>query len=167
MLSPNDAAKRVGKSKSTILRDIRKGKLSAARGDDKSYQIDPSELARVYGGDAPDAEQDPRHDAPRSTRGAPSDPPESDPNVVVLQVKLDASEKIAAVHERTIGDLRDRLDKSEQERSEAQTKLTAILTDQRLITPTPRPAKPKGQNHAALALVAVLFAGVIWWFIKL
>lgn len=166
MLSPNEAAKRVGKSKSTILRDIRKGKLSAARGDDRSYQIDLSELARVYGGDAPDALQDARHDAPRSTRGAPSDPPESGAILAVMQVKLDASEKITAVYERTIDDLRDRLDKSEQERTEAQTKLTAILTDQRPITspPAEKPARP---NYALLALVGVLLAGVIWWIIQL
>lgn len=167
MLSPNEAAEQVGKSKSTILRDIRKGKLSAARGDNKSYQIDPSELARVYGGGAPDAEYDPRLDASRRASDAPSDPPESDANLAVLQVKIDASEKIAAERERTIDDLRGRLDKSERERTEAQTKLTAILTDQRPITPPSPSAQPEYQNYVPLLLVGLLLVGVIWWITQL
>lgn len=48
-LSLRQAAEQVGKSKSTILRAVQKGKISADRTDDGGYAIDPSELIRVYG----------------------------------------------------------------------------------------------------------------------
>lgn len=72
-LSLREAAEQTGVSKSTIFRAIRAGKLSAARTADGNFEIDPSELFRVYppktadaapervtqslvGHDAPDAE---------------------------------------------------------------------------------------------------------------
>jgi hypothetical protein len=42
------AARATGKSKATISRAIKAGRLSAARSDDGGYAIDPSELSRVY-----------------------------------------------------------------------------------------------------------------------
>jgi hypothetical protein len=47
-LSLSQAAKLTGKSKSTINRAIKTGKLSAARHDDGSYSIDPAELSRAF-----------------------------------------------------------------------------------------------------------------------
>lgn len=47
-LSLSQAAKATGKSKSTINRAIKSGKLSATRHDDGSYTIDASELSRVF-----------------------------------------------------------------------------------------------------------------------
>jgi len=47
-LSLRDAAQQVAVSKSTILRAIQSGRLSAARTDDGGYAIDPAELFRVY-----------------------------------------------------------------------------------------------------------------------
>lgn len=47
-LSLSQAAKLAGKSKSTINRAIKTGKISAARHDDGSYSIDPAELARAF-----------------------------------------------------------------------------------------------------------------------
>src|SRR5215469_16749139 len=43
-----EAARASGKSKSTIAKAIKTGRLSALRGDEGSYQIDPAELHRVY-----------------------------------------------------------------------------------------------------------------------
>jgi len=48
MLTLSQAAKAVGKSKSTLSRAIDAGRMSATRQDDNSYQIDESELFRVY-----------------------------------------------------------------------------------------------------------------------
>ncbi len=48
MLSLRAAAEMAGTSKSSIFRAIRSGRLSAARGDDGSFQIEPSELARAF-----------------------------------------------------------------------------------------------------------------------
>lgn len=42
------AAKAVGKSKATISKAIKSGKISATKRDDGSFEIDPSELHRVY-----------------------------------------------------------------------------------------------------------------------
>ena len=42
------AAKATGKSKPTIQRAIKSGSISAAKADDGSYEIDPSELHRVF-----------------------------------------------------------------------------------------------------------------------
>src|SRR4051794_41466843 len=48
MLSLRAAAEVAGTSKSSIFRAIRSGRLSAARGDDGGYLIDPSEVTRVF-----------------------------------------------------------------------------------------------------------------------
>ena len=48
MYSLAQAAKATGKSKPTIARAIKAGRLSATRADDGSYTIDPAELARVF-----------------------------------------------------------------------------------------------------------------------
>jgi hypothetical protein len=47
-MSLRNAAKEAGVSKSTILRAVQSGRLSAARTDDGGYDIDPAELFRVY-----------------------------------------------------------------------------------------------------------------------
>ena len=43
-----EAAKATGNSKTTIHRAIKSGRVSATRKDDGSYEIDPSELHRVF-----------------------------------------------------------------------------------------------------------------------
>ncbi|VTZ23150.1 hypothetical protein MPC4_50014 [Methylocella tundrae] len=47
-LSVRRAARLSGKSKSTILRAIRSGRLSARRTDQGAYAVDPADLCRVY-----------------------------------------------------------------------------------------------------------------------
>jgi hypothetical protein len=42
------AAKASGRSKATIHRAVRSGRLSASRGEDGGWLIDPAELHRVY-----------------------------------------------------------------------------------------------------------------------
>ena len=51
------AAKKMGVSKATISRDIKKGKLSAERQEDGSYKIQASELFRVYHPETPKEKQ--------------------------------------------------------------------------------------------------------------
>lgn len=48
MLTLGQAARLTGTSKTTLTRAIRAGRLSATRRDDGSYEIDGSELSRVY-----------------------------------------------------------------------------------------------------------------------
>ncbi len=47
-LSLREAAREAGVSKSTILRAIQRGRLSAARTEDGGYDIQPAELFRIY-----------------------------------------------------------------------------------------------------------------------
>jgi excisionase family DNA binding protein len=48
-MSARSAAELTGKDRSTILRAIETGRLSATRDDRGHYLIDPAELERVYG----------------------------------------------------------------------------------------------------------------------
>src|SRR5829696_905661 len=47
-LSIRDAARQAGVSRSSILRAIQSGRMSAPRKDDGGYAIDPAELFRVF-----------------------------------------------------------------------------------------------------------------------
>lgn len=166
MFSPNDAAKIVGKSKSTILRDIRKGKLSAARGEGGGYQIDGAELARVYECGAPDAARGSRHDVPRPAPSDTGDAAMTHPKIEVLQVRLDAAERITEERDQTILDLRTRLDQSERERIDAQSKLTALLTDQRVPAPSVEGASENDFKINQWLFLLVIFAVIIWGMIS-
>lgn len=80
-LSLREAAKETGTSKSTILRAIQSGRLSAARTDDGGYAIDPAELFRVYPvkpGNGADRAED---------RSAGQDAPASGPVATELAVR--------------------------------------------------------------------------------
>ena len=84
----------------------------------------------------------------------------------ILQVKLDAAEKLAAEREQelhhrdvTITDLRERLDKSEQKRDEAQTKLTALLSDMRPTAPE-KPVERHGAHWGYWAALTLVLASM-------
>ena len=94
MLTLGEAAKEVGKSKTTLTRAINSGRMSANRQDDGSYQIDPAELLRVY----PDA-------APRDPIETPSRSVDSE-TVTRLQSE--------------INELKQRLETSEDDRRQAE-----------------------------------------------
>jgi hypothetical protein len=98
------AAKATGKAKSTILRAIKSGTISATKSHDGSYSIDPSELHRVF---EPNRAQQPPSNG--------TQPHEEE--AATLRFRLDILE---AERERernqmqaTIDDLRARLDRSE------------------------------------------------------
>ena len=118
MYTLGTAARAVGKSKATISRAIKAGRLSAARTDDGGYAIDPAELHRVYpatGGGTPSMK---RSGTPTGLDASPS------PETVALH-------RLLAEREETIRDLRARLDAEAAERRQAQAQLTAILGDRR------------------------------------
>ena len=60
------AAKATGKSKSTLQTAIKKGRISASRDDLGQYQIDPSELHRVYPMHRPTEPQNEQDTTPRT-----------------------------------------------------------------------------------------------------
>jgi hypothetical protein len=117
MFSLAQAAKAAGKSKPTVARAIKAGRLSATRGEDGSYAIDPSELARVFpltGDITGTMKQSVPHN------GAGTYPAMSSGEIEGLRLLL-------AEREETIRDLRARLDAEAEERR----RLIAILTDDR------------------------------------
>jgi hypothetical protein len=109
-----------GRSKTTIAKAVRSGKLSAARRENGDYEIDPAELSRVYpvmvnGGGSPV-----RNETPEPVHGAPGD--------------IEVWRALAIEREETIRDLRARLDAADARtnaEAEERRKLIAILTDQR------------------------------------
>jgi hypothetical protein len=125
MLSLAQAAKAAGKSKQTLVRWIKSGKLSATRNDDGSYEIDPAELARISHGPGVTAGPMLQHGPPN---GAGPGPMQSAGEVEGLHMLL-------REREETIRDLRRRLDVADEERR----RLTAVLADQRA-APAPQPA---------------------------
>lgn len=107
-LSLGQAAKQVGKSKSTITRAIRSGKLSAQRQNDNSYKIDPAELFRVW----PATGAQPHEDAtPKTPQGDVTASMQS--RIEMLEALLEREKDAAGDLKGTIEDLRKRLDKAE------------------------------------------------------
>lgn len=63
-LSINEAAKRFDVSRPTLLKHLKNGYLSGEKNDAKGWQIDTSELARVYRAREQEPDKIPRHAAP-------------------------------------------------------------------------------------------------------
>lgn len=138
MLTAKQAADHTGKSKAAILKAIKTGRLSASKDGLGEWQVDPSELFRVY------------QSVPTgSVISAPAHPLEHTglaAELAAVRDKLTTLEQERQrerhQHEATIDDLRHRLDAEAEERR----RLTALLTDQRpkpdpLPQPSPRPAE--------------------------
>lgn len=81
-----EAAKAVGKSKATLSKAIKSGKMSAVRQDDGSFSIDPSELHRVYPSTPPSTVHREQSETPRETAVSSSE-------LIELRVKLEAAHK--------------------------------------------------------------------------
>lgn len=124
-LNLNEAAKIAHKSKSTVLKAIRTGRLSATRNDKNEWQIDPAELFRVYPFKI--SEQ------ANTEKREQENPKETEENKQAnneYKEKFEV-EKAERLREReqmqtTIDDLRKRLDEEAEERR----KLTKLLTHQ-------------------------------------
>jgi len=126
--SLSEAAKATGKNKTTIQRAVKSGKISAAKGDSGSYEIDPSELHRVF----------PPAVAHRVAQHLQSNDTQQENTAFSnsnLARVLELEKELAVAHERadgleaqkdqmadTISDLRKRLDSSEG-------RVTALLTN--------------------------------------
>ena len=104
-LTLGQAAKQVGKSKSTLTRAIQKGKLSAHRQDDNSYGIDPSELFRVWPATGAQQGDDAPQGTPEATQGD---------TAAVLRMKVEMLEAQVERERDTVEDLRKRLDRAEE-----------------------------------------------------
>lgn len=118
------AAKATGVSRSTVLRAIKTGKISAEKDANGNYAISPSELHRVFS----PVSDEPIHKNALLLHATE----EKNSLTVVLLEKLESLEKERERErgqlQETITDLRSRLNQSEIERRETQGKLTALLT---------------------------------------
>ena len=113
------AAKETGRAKSTIKKSIDTGEMSVVEKTARGFKIDASELFRVF---------------PKRSENDKIEQIETVEKTIensTLQAKLDASQQRYGDAERTIEDLRERLSKSDNER----TRLTTLLTDQREKSP--------------------------------
>lgn len=128
--SLSEAAKATGKNKTTIQRAIKNGKISAAKGDSGSYEIDPAELHRIF--PPATAQRDAQHPQSNDTQQDKFAPINRGlARVLELEKELAVSRERANGLEAqkdqmadTINDLRKRLDSSEG-------RMTALLADNR------------------------------------
>lgn len=136
-LTIREAAQAVGVGKSTIHRMVKDGRLSASKGEDGVFKIDPAELGRVFGrvpweGSRDGVRDDAGHDRDGLSRE-------------VLAERLAAAER-ALEREREVScDLARRLDEEAQERR----RLTALLVHQGQPEPargSPQPSQEAGHS---------------------
>lgn len=112
-----EAAKATGKSKATISKAIKTGRISALKDDTGTFQIDPAELHRVYAITVSTEQVE----TPKEHRVNPA----NDGLVRELQARLEAAHERLTDKEAVISDLREDRDKWRQQ-------ATALLADQRL-----------------------------------
>jgi hypothetical protein len=123
-----------GRSRSTLIRAIRSGKLSATRDESGIYLVEPSELHRVFS---------------ITEDGTPHDLSNRVPRHAELVARLEAEQAKNAILHDQVSDLRARLDRESEERRQAlnrlaaaQERITALLTDQRSTPPAPASPPP-------------------------
>ena len=140
--SLRQAATEAGTSKSTILRAIQSGRLSATRTDDGGYAIDPAELFRVY---PPKSERDAAHqgahhgaghDAPGDAAGATVD---LRIHNVSLAARVEALEALLETEKRRAAEAR-----SDMEHWRAQAE--RLVLPPPLVTPAPAHTEPQGMG---------------------
>ena len=126
MYTLGQAEKATGRRKSTIHNAIKKGRISAQKDDLGKWRIDPAELHRVY---PPVSSND--------TKGIANERGETHNETGVLEAKFEAlkeeRERERQQLEKTIEDLRQRLDDESGERR----RLTRLLTNEREHKPAP------------------------------
>ncbi len=116
-----EAAKASGKSKATISKAIKSGRLSAVRQDTGVFRIEAAELYRVY----PKTVDGNHGRTPKTV----AQTPENTPSVRELQARLEAAQERLTDRNAVIADLREDRDRWRQQ-------ATALLADQR---PVPQP----------------------------
>lgn len=111
-----EAARATGKSKTTISKAIKSGRISARKDETGTFHIDPSELHRVY----PPTPSSEHRETPENT------PEKADIEGTIreLRARLEATQERLSDKEAVISDLREDRDKWRQQ-------ATALLADQR------------------------------------
>lgn len=114
-----DAAKATGKSKTTLHRAIKSGRISAIKAEDGSYSIEPSELHRVFPPVTPPLRHEQLQGNDAEQQGNTLE------NLrIQLEVQAKERERERVLLQETIADLREDRDKWRQQ-------ATALLEDHR------------------------------------
>ena len=139
----SQAARACGKGKTTLLRAVRSGRISARRDEVAgTWLIEPAELHRVFpfGSGGP---------VLGTGDGAPRTGDRTD-RTAELEARIAEILEAQRLRDETIADLRHRLDQSDADRrlaldrlAAAQERIAALLTDQRAASPSAAPAPPR------------------------
>jgi hypothetical protein len=111
-----EAAKATGKSKATISKAIKSGRVSARKDEAGTFHIDPSELHRVY----PPAVSSEQKETPTHT----PEKADIDGTIRELQARLEAAHERLSDKDAVIADIKEDRDRWRQQ-------ATALLTDKR------------------------------------
>jgi len=111
-----EAAKATGKSKATISKAIKSGRISAHKDETGTFQIDPSELHRVYQPTVSIKQEE--------TQASASTKVENDGAIRELQARLEATQERLSDKDAVIADLKEDRDRWRQQ-------ATALLSDGR------------------------------------
>ena len=153
----SQAARACGKGKTTLLRAVRSGRISATRDDMAgTWLIDESELHRVFPAGPPGP-------VPGTGDGAPRTGERTD-RTGELEARIAEILEAQRLRDDTIADLRHRLDQSDTERRQtaerlaaAQERIAALLTDQRPVAP------PAVATSAATSAASASPPRRSWW----
>ena len=110
-VSLQQAVKMTGKSESTLRRDVKKGKVSAARDDRRHLRFDISELQRAYG----------------ELKNTGDDAQLTEQGNGKAMTGHDRETEILAMKDNQIADLRNQLEKAEAQLQIATTEKTKLL----------------------------------------
>jgi excisionase family DNA binding protein len=111
-----EAAKATGKSKATISKAIKNGRISAYKDERGTFHIDPSELHRVYQPTVSSEQKETPENTPARA--------DIDGNIRELQARLEAAYERLSDKDSVISDLR-------EDRNKWRQQATALLSDQR------------------------------------
>ena len=150
-LSLSAAAALTGKSKSVISKSLKSGELSGSKNTNGQYEIDRSELNRVYGVAIKKNDTKNERTTLRTTEN-PSKEPQKHTDFNTLQSDVDAAVELATLRARldvlegqgglietlhnTANRAEDRAERAEDRANRAEERERGLLTDQR--------AKPRG-----------------------
>jgi hypothetical protein len=129
-----EAGDAVGRTRSAILKAIRRGAISATRDEvSGNWLIEPAELHRVFPAVLPSVSKRTSGNG-QETRETTEDTGELRGELRELRARLDAAEAAIRFRDETLADMRRRLDAEAEERR----RLTAILADQRAAPGPPK-----------------------------
>ena len=161
-LSLGQAARETGKSKSVISNALKSGRLSGVRNSKGEWEIDPSELFRVF---SPQngSENGKKNDLERFST------PENALVELLKEQLQNAKERENQTHKREQQAL-----EREREGREREARLLALLEaeqqarcdlEQKLLPPPPTPEPPPRHHHRLgwlLAILALAVAALVW-----